>query len=652
MTIQRAYSLLTIKGFDDDLREISGIATTPSTDRTGDIVEPRGAEFKLPIPVLWQHDSRQPIGHVTHATVTDKGIEIKAKLVKVMEPGRLKDRLDEAWQSMKSGLVGGLSIGFKEIESARIADTYSYRYLKWLWLELSAVTIPANRDCSITAIKSLDQQQRRAASGTSGGGGLIVHLKSLPGVSGSATPIPKPPQGTDTMKIAEQLAAFDTKKKAAADLMDGIMSKAGEEGRSLDQHEKEQYDGAAAEVKEIDEHVARLKAHEARQVASATAVGAASGITEKNAGSSYDLGSRGVLSVRRNVDKGIAFTRYACALMQSKGNLMQAEQIAKKWDDSTPEVGISIKAAVAAGSTSDTTWAAPLVQYNDMVGEFIEYLRNATILGKLTSLRKVPFNTRIPRQTAGVTGAFVGEGAPAPVNKMDFDNITLPWAKAECIVVLTKELARLGSPNAEALARDDLIRGVSEYLDKRFVDPSFAGVANISPASVTFGVTPLASGGQTVAAITDDAERMIRAFVNARLSLQSGAWLMSPETALALSMTRGTQDNFMFPDISQNGGTFFKLPVITSKSVTAAGSPTDGHIVLIDQNEVLLADDGQMMIDASAEASVQMNDAPSAGAQSLVSFWQMGLLGLKVERWIYWTKRRAAAVALLDNVNY
>ena len=74
--------------------------------------------------------------------------------------------------------------------------------------------------------------------------------------------------------------------------------------------------------------------------------------------------------------------------------------------------------------------------------------------------------------------------------------------------------------------------------------------------------------------------------------------------------------------------------------------------MLIDQNEVLLADDGQMMIDASAEASVQMNDAPSAGAQSLVSFWQMGLMGLKVERWIYWTKRRSTAVGLLDNVNY
>ncbi len=163
--MNRAYSLLTVKSIDEEKRVITGIATTPSTDRTGDIVEPKGAEFQLPIPLLWQHDSGKPIGHVTHAKVTNAGIEVTAKLVSIDEPGALKDRLDEAWQSIKSGLVRGFSIGFKPLEEARIGDTWSYRYLKWMWLELSAVTIPANADCSITAIKSIDQQQRRAASG-------------------------------------------------------------------------------------------------------------------------------------------------------------------------------------------------------------------------------------------------------------------------------------------------------------------------------------------------------------------------------------------------------------------------------------------------------------------------------------------------------
>ncbi len=63
---------------------------------------------------------------------------------------------------------------------------------------------------------------------------------------------------------------------------------------------------------------------------------------------------------------------------------------------------------------------------------------------------------------------------------------------------------------------------------------------------------------------------------------------------------------------------------------------------------MLLADDGQMLLDMSTEASVQMNDAPSAGAQSLVSLWQNGMVGLKCDRWINWAKRRSAAVQYIE----
>jgi phage head maturation protease len=129
--IKRAYSQITIKSIDEDKRIIEGVATSPTADRYGDVVEPSGAEYVLPMPFLMQHDSREPIGHVIDAKVSKSGITIKAKLVKIAEPGALKDRLDEAWQCIKSGLVRGLSIGFTPIESARIKDTYSEHYLKW-----------------------------------------------------------------------------------------------------------------------------------------------------------------------------------------------------------------------------------------------------------------------------------------------------------------------------------------------------------------------------------------------------------------------------------------------------------------------------------------------------------------------------------------
>lgn len=161
--MNRAYSLLDLKAVDEERRILRGVATTPSVDKMDDIVEPDGAQFKLPIPFLWQHNHAQPVGHVTSATVKSSGIEVEIQLQKTDEPGQVKDRLDSAWQDIRLGLVRGLSIGFKPIETARIEGTYGVRFLKWLWMELSGVTIAANGDCSIQTIKSYDAEARAAA---------------------------------------------------------------------------------------------------------------------------------------------------------------------------------------------------------------------------------------------------------------------------------------------------------------------------------------------------------------------------------------------------------------------------------------------------------------------------------------------------------
>jgi HK97 family phage prohead protease len=155
--MQRAYSLLTLKRVseDDDARMIEGIASTPEPDRMGDVVEPKGAQFRLPLPLLMHHDSRQPVGHVLSAKVTDDGIDVKASITRFDEPGRLKDRLDEAWHTVKSGLITGLSIGFRAIERSYIEDTSSIRFTAWEWLELSIVSVPANAEASITTVRSL-----------------------------------------------------------------------------------------------------------------------------------------------------------------------------------------------------------------------------------------------------------------------------------------------------------------------------------------------------------------------------------------------------------------------------------------------------------------------------------------------------------------
>jgi HK97 family phage prohead protease len=158
----RAYSFIQIKALDEETRIIEGIASSPSPDRVGDIVQPMGAKFKLPLPFLWQHDHDAPIGHVIEASLSPQGISFKAQIAKTDEPGRLKDLLDFAWQCIKMKLVAAVSIGFRPIKYAFISDG-GIEFEEWDWFELSAVTIPAQADATINAVKSIDAGLRKSA---------------------------------------------------------------------------------------------------------------------------------------------------------------------------------------------------------------------------------------------------------------------------------------------------------------------------------------------------------------------------------------------------------------------------------------------------------------------------------------------------------
>lgn len=159
--LARAYSFIEIKSADDDRRIIEGVATTPTPDRSQDIVRPMGAKFSLPLPFLWQHRHDEPIGHVIDADPKPSGIKFKAQIQKTDEPGKLKDRLDEAWLSLKLKLVRATSIGFRPLKYSFI-ENGGIDFEEWDWLELSGVTIPANPDAAITAVKQFDRIFRQA----------------------------------------------------------------------------------------------------------------------------------------------------------------------------------------------------------------------------------------------------------------------------------------------------------------------------------------------------------------------------------------------------------------------------------------------------------------------------------------------------------
>jgi uncharacterized protein len=153
--MNRAYSILAVKAMDDDQRIITGIATTPSVDRVGDIVEPLGVQFRNPLVLLHQHDSDRPVGTVRFDKPTAAGITFRAELPTIDVPGPLKDRVDTAWGEVKNGLVRAVSIGFRPIEYSYIEDG-GIRFSQIEVFELSLVSIPAQAEAIISTIKKFD----------------------------------------------------------------------------------------------------------------------------------------------------------------------------------------------------------------------------------------------------------------------------------------------------------------------------------------------------------------------------------------------------------------------------------------------------------------------------------------------------------------
>ena len=143
---------------------IEGFASTPDVDRYKDIVEPsafKGAlEMYMKNPVvLRSHNPDQPIGMVTSAVITEKGLKIKA------------DIMDESTQEeIMDGRMRALSIGYIPLatelqhedgtpfnfETDSIWDSSLIRVVKSLDLvEISVVSTPANGNALFTVAKSL-----------------------------------------------------------------------------------------------------------------------------------------------------------------------------------------------------------------------------------------------------------------------------------------------------------------------------------------------------------------------------------------------------------------------------------------------------------------------------------------------------------------
>jgi HK97 family phage prohead protease len=138
--------------------------TTDSVDRDGEVVVPAGMNSKdyerNPV-LLYEHDVLKPIGKMLKMKRGDRSIEAEFALAPRPE-GHTGDWLPDAVGAlMDFGALNTMSIGFLGLEArpASKADSEKYGqgvrrvYGKWKLLEVSVVSIPANQDAIITAVR-------------------------------------------------------------------------------------------------------------------------------------------------------------------------------------------------------------------------------------------------------------------------------------------------------------------------------------------------------------------------------------------------------------------------------------------------------------------------------------------------------------------
>jgi hypothetical protein len=196
-------SALQVKAVSEERRVITGLATSPVPDRSGDIVDQYGAKYAPTIPLFLYHDSTKSVGTVKLGRPTAAGIPFEAYLPNVVEDGDLKRRVDEAWQMVKYKLLAAVSIGFRAIAGkVKPLKDGGIHFLESEILEVSLVPIPMQSLATIHSIKSFDlptrqelgmvepkdTELRRAAFGAQAKSSVVRLDPTTPGVSGTKRP--------------------------------------------------------------------------------------------------------------------------------------------------------------------------------------------------------------------------------------------------------------------------------------------------------------------------------------------------------------------------------------------------------------------------------------------------------------------------------
>jgi hypothetical protein len=280
------------------------------------------------------------------------------------------------------------------------------------------------------------------------------------------------------------------------------------------------------------------------------------------------------------------------------------------------------KASVAVGGI-DVGWGgAPIAPFAQSSVAFLQSLAPYSSFDRIwndNAFFPLPMRTRIAVATTAAVGSTVPEDTPKPVASMSFSQAQQPALKAVAEVVLSDEVLLLTTPSANRLFELEMQKSVAKATDAKFMSILSAGAGSTHASS---GLSPAAFLSDLTTALqsiqTEDASRL---------------YLTLPiSTFKAVSLLRDT------------GGLLVSNGKIGNISVLASsGATTEGF--LFDAANAIGADNDIAAVTVSNEATLVMQDNPTAADTHLLSLFQNNLTCIRCERFFSAVVLRANGIA-------
>jgi hypothetical protein len=301
--------------------------------------------------------------------------------------------------------------------------------------------------------------------------------------------------------------------------------------------------------------------------------------------------------------------------------------------ESAHDLNAVYRSAVEGGSTdssSPANWVSDLAPVRNLGGAFVGVLDNANSFDRMVGdMQPGVMHASSAVLTALAVGGNAAEGGWKPMTDAEFGTAILDVRKVAALAAVSRELERFGNSIVAVLNRA-LQNATALATDANFL------------AQLISDNTPVASVGPDLAGVVQDVSAAFAAVSTGSASRLY--WVMSSANAKKLVVMYDVNGQRAFPEMTPQGGTFYSVPVIVSDAAST-------NVFLVDAYG-FAGDRGTAILTPAREASLQLNDNPSAGAQNVVNLFQVNGYAIRAERYFAFKQLRSDAAYVISSVDW